>query len=119
MIVSEAELAELLGVTTDEVARGATWHLPASGGAKVRASIIREADEGNISVQVSEEIPGEGDSQVAWLAGSVVDVSGRFEVTGYDHTGEFSDSSDPRSVAMVIRRQIDAIRRAETGRRVV
>lgn len=118
MIVSEAELAELLGVTPEEVARGATWHLPASGGAKVRASIIREADEGNIFIQVSEEIPGEGDSQVVWLSGSVVDASGRFEVTGYDHTGEFSDSADPRSVAAVIRRQIDAIRRGETGRKV-
>ncbi|MGY3581545.1 hypothetical protein ACVIGB_000383 [Bradyrhizobium sp. USDA 4341] len=118
MILSEAELAELLGVTAEEVAKGATWLLPARGGARLRASIIRETDEGNITVQVSEEIPGEGDSQVAWLSGSAVDDAGRFEVTGYDLTGEFSDNTDPRIVATVIRRQIDTIRHADDGHRV-
>lgn len=119
MILTEAEIAEALGVTPEEVTNGAMWLLPALGGARVRASIIRDADGGDIFVQVSEEVPGEGDSQVAWLSGSTTGAEGAFTVSGYDNTGEFSDSHDPRAVAAVIRRQIAAIRDSEDGRKIV
>lgn len=118
MILSEDELAEMLGVSTEELANGATWLQPGQGGARVRASIIRETDAGEIFIEVSEEHPGDQHSQVAWLSGVVLPDAGSLDISGHENTGEFSESADPRAAAAVIRRQIEAIRRADDGRRV-
>ena len=118
MILSEVELAEMLGVSPQELANGATWLQPARGGARVRASIIREDDAGEFFIEVSEEHPGDQHSRVAWLSGVVLGDTGSLEISGYENTGEFSESADPRAAAAVIRRQIEAIRRADDGRKV-
>lgn len=114
MILSEAEIADLLGVTAEELANGAIWLLPGGSGVSVRVQISRDREDGAIAAAVTETL-GEDVSNVAWL--SAVPSDSGFAVTGRDETGEAGDPDDPRAAAAAVRRQIELIRRSRSGRK--
>jgi hypothetical protein len=115
MFLTTVDLSAALGVAESEIVSGATWHLPGGDGPSVTVSISHD-EEGNLSVSASESAPGEESAAIAWMSGTPREDG--YDVAGQDRTGESSNSDDPRSAAAAIRRQINAIRQSEGGRKV-
>jgi hypothetical protein len=115
MFLTAIALSTALGVTEAELSSGATWHLPGGEGAGVTVTISHD-EEGYLSVAATESAAGEDSSAIAWLSGTPREDG--YDISGHDGTGEASNSEDPRSAAVAIRRQINAIRQSEGGRKV-